>query len=459
MTGDEVRQMYEKMKSNNKIKVVINGVEIPYLSDYSFVDAKSFFKEPTRSASGVIENLNSYATFLTPRLKFSFKLMPIDTYRVLMKLIKEYNEFIVTVYDIVEDTYVTHKMYFHPKEFPAIYQNNLETLAILDESFELVGTNASLESISITYNSNGTTPELTSGAETYYGYEFVVGTYDEGLGTDPTLFERSGYNLDSWNTKKDGSGTKYITGATITPTSSMVLYAQWVATSNFVLSFDYQGGYNAVEPDLISKEVVQGTNVGKLPTSDELIKNGYTFGGWYIVSNPNESSTEITENTLYTYQRNITIYARWIGTAKEVIFYGNGGIGQMSHINTRVGETVVIPESAFTRAGYSFIKWNTLANGEGTDYYANSSALIDNYNLVLYAIWGKSYNLKYNTNGGINDNFTDYGVRFTKPIYTYKQGYKLAGWYFDAELSNPVNFPFSISTDTTIYASWEAIDE
>ena len=82
--------VYDGMKSENKIKLVINGVIIPKLSDYSYFDAKSFFTEPKRSALGVINNLNSYATFLTPRLKFSFKLMPVETYRTLMKLIKEF---------------------------------------------------------------------------------------------------------------------------------------------------------------------------------------------------------------------------------------------------------------------------------------------------------------------------------------------------------------------------------
>lgn len=102
-------------KSNNKIMLSINGNEIPCPSSYSYVDAKSYFKEPTRSATGVINNLNSYATFFTPRLTFSFKYMPIEVYRLLMKLIKSYNEFIVTAYDPVDDAYVTRKMYFYPK--------------------------------------------------------------------------------------------------------------------------------------------------------------------------------------------------------------------------------------------------------------------------------------------------------------------------------------------------------
>ena len=277
MTGDEVREFYSKMKSQTKIKVVINGQPIPYLSDYSFVDAKSFFKEPVRSASGVINNLNSYATFLTPRLKFSFKLMPIETYRTLMKLIKDYNEFIVTVYDIVEDKYVTHKMYFHPKEFPAIYQHSLETLGILDESFELVGTNASLEELSVVYNSNPpieSETTLTTGATINYNDEFIVGTYDnlEGV-TNPNYFYYPGYTLQKWNTKADGTGISYFDGNIIDNiSSSMVLYAIWRANELFTLSFDYQNATSGNSE--LTREISQNSQIGALPIP---VKNGYTF--------------------------------------------------------------------------------------------------------------------------------------------------------------------------------------
>ena len=37
--------VYDGMKSENKIKLVINGVVIPKLSDYSYFDAKSLFKK------------------------------------------------------------------------------------------------------------------------------------------------------------------------------------------------------------------------------------------------------------------------------------------------------------------------------------------------------------------------------------------------------------------------------
>lgn len=457
MSGEEVRDFYRKMRSQTLIDLQINGVVIPYISDYSFVDAKSFFKEPTRSANGVIENLNGYATFLTPRLKFSFRLMPIETYRVLMKLIKEYNEFIVSAYDPVEDKIVTHKMYFYPKEFPAIYQNNLETLAVLDESFELVGTNASLDQLSVVYNSNGTIPTLSSGYSGYYGQEFVVGSYDAGDGSiDPMTFEREGYSFDSWNTKADGTGTKYINGATITLSTSMVLYAQWVATNEFVLSFDYQGGYNATNPDLINKNVIQNQPIGTLPSQTDLIKNGYIFEGWYQTPTPNENSTQITENSYYAFSRNITIYAKWTGVSASITFKGNGsGYGTMATINTKVGETVKLPTNKFQRQGYGFVKWNTQADGKGVDYTDEQTFQMPNENLTLYAIWDIAYTITFNTNGGTNDGATEITRIVKKPIPTTKERYYLAGWYKDSNFTTGVQFPLRLEDNITIYARWE----
>lgn len=214
-------------KSNNKIQLMINGTEIPCPSAYSYVDAKSYFKDPKRSVTGVIKNLDSYATFFTPRLKFSFKYMPIEVYRLLMKLIKSFNEFIVTAYDPVEDTYVTHRMYFYPKEFPDIFSKNLETLAMLNEDFELVGTNADIDTYKLTYHNNIADNPLTAEMEFTYGGEINIGDYNHETSPDPKLWTRDGYKMIGWNTSADGSGVKYITNHTVTFTAATQLYAMW----------------------------------------------------------------------------------------------------------------------------------------------------------------------------------------------------------------------------------------
>lgn len=445
--------VYDGMKSENKIKLVINGVTIPKLSDYSYFDAKSFFTEPKRSANGVINNLNAYATFLTPRLKFSFKLMPVETYRTLMKLIKEFNEFIVTVYDIVEDTYVTRKMYFYPKDFPQIFQHSLEVLAIRDEEFEMVGTNADLDEYSLVYHSN-TDADLTSGLPFTYGQEIRIGDYidEDGTAIDPTTFTKEGYALDSWNTKADGTGFTYLTGEVVTLTANTVLYAQWVVSGTFMLSFDYQGATaNNTET---SRRISQYSSVGELPTP---IRNGYIFNGWFTLQNG--KGTQITSSSVYNFDTNKTIYAYWVGVDNTITFSANGGTGTMETLTVKTGEEVELPSATFTKQGQVFEKWATNADGTGTTYNDGAKIKMPDGNLVLYAQYTQGYYLIYNTNGGINDGHKDFGKVIKSPMFTQKDGFSFAGWYENAEFTTGATFPTTLNADKTIYAKWEEINE
>lgn len=445
--------VYDGMKSENKIKLVINGVTIPKLSDYSYFDAKSFFTEPKRSANGVINNLNAYATFLTPRLKFSFKLMPVETYRTLMKLIKEFNEFIVTVYDIVEDTYVTHKMYFHPKDFPQIFQHSLEVLAVRDESFEMVGTNADLDEYSLVYHSN-TEADLTSGLQFTYGKEITIGDYvnEDGSAIDPTTFTKEGYALDSWNTKPDGSGFTYLTGEIVTLTANTSLYAQWIVSGSFMLSFDYQGATaNNAE---ISRRISQYNMIGELPSP---IRNGYTFGGWFTLQDG--KGTQITASSVYNFGTNQTIYAYWIGVENTITFDANGGSGTMETLTVKTGEEIKLPSATFTKQGQVFEKWATNADGTGTTYNDGAKIKMPDGDLVLYAQYAQGYYLTYNTNGGINNEYKDFGKIIKNPIFTRKDGYSFAGWYENAEFMTGTTFPITLTADKTIYAKWEETNE
>ena len=97
--------------------VIIDGNPFTDYGAFSFLWEKSYVKSPERSGDGTISNLNSYATFLTPHLKIDFSMMSIDSYRILMRdLLYKKNEFLVTCYDIVNDTMTTNKMYFSTEE-------------------------------------------------------------------------------------------------------------------------------------------------------------------------------------------------------------------------------------------------------------------------------------------------------------------------------------------------------
>ena len=116
-------------------------IEVTGYAEYSFLEEKSYKTQPVRSQDGKIEEIEEYATFLTPRLIIKYNMMGIEDYRALMKMLKRKNAFYVTCYDVVEDKIVTNEMYVATPSMPIIYQQYLMALGIQEYTIELIGTN------------------------------------------------------------------------------------------------------------------------------------------------------------------------------------------------------------------------------------------------------------------------------------------------------------------------------
>ena len=235
----ELQQYYEKTQLD---RIKIDGVELHGYFEYSFLEEKSYREQPIRSDSGVIENLNSYATFLTPRLIIRYNMMHIDDYRKLMKLLKSKNEFEVECYDIVEDKRVTHRMYFAPPSMPVIYQQYLMVLGIQEYTIELIGTNDTPE---ITYNYNipsdikatfekeygavyTQTQSANYNAKTKVGDIWIPNKEGQEGKLEWSVQQLSQeYSLSGWTTNKDGSGTNYMDGNEYYISQPLTLYALW----------------------------------------------------------------------------------------------------------------------------------------------------------------------------------------------------------------------------------------
>ena len=149
--------------ARNIDKVTINGNVFTDYSAFSFLWEKSYVKSPSRSGSGSIGNLNSYATFLTPHLKIDFGLISIDSYRKIMQLIYTSNEFLVTCYDVVNNKNTTNKMYFSTEEMPKLWtivdalngdENAIMLLGVQDYTVEMVGTNNDIDTVTVNYYLN-----------------------------------------------------------------------------------------------------------------------------------------------------------------------------------------------------------------------------------------------------------------------------------------------------------------
>lgn len=221
MSTFEALERYRKKMPFNTITIdgnIINGYFI-----YTYFDDKTYAESPKRSTIGGIDNLNSYVTFLTPRLRINFSFMKLKTYQILMKLIQQKNEFVVTCYDPVWDRTINKKMYFYPQDFPEIFQKNLEILGMINYEIELVGTNTEVELLNITYHSNDNSDRPTQTSYDFsYGQQVLVG---RGI-TFPDE-PKTGKRFTVWNDKADGTGFTYLHNQVYTPIKSLTLYAQW----------------------------------------------------------------------------------------------------------------------------------------------------------------------------------------------------------------------------------------
>lgn len=148
----------------------------------------------------------------------------------------------------------------------------------------------------ISYNANGGTGAPSSQTKTYNIDLTLSSTKPTRSSTNPTAFtitynanggtvskssdsakRTTTYSFNKWNTKSDGSGTNYNSGATYKANAAATLYAQWNSSTT--------------------------TAAVTLPTAT---RTGYTFKGW----NTNSSATTGTTGS-YTATGNVTLYAIW----------------------------------------------------------------------------------------------------------------------------------------------------
>lgn len=208
----------------NKWKVVINGeVFTPAdFTDFQNTNSKVYAVQPERTLDFSIPDIRDLPTAKIPRLRVSFELMTIETYRRLLRAV-EPNEFTVTYYDYEYDKVVDVLMYIQPQDIDTVFNTAFNKLVVLKKTVDFVATMNELVEYQITYDYNGGLGIGGSKEHTEivkYQQSFVVsGSKD---------ITKNGYtNIIKWNTKADGKGTDYMIGSTHIPSASFLLFAVW----------------------------------------------------------------------------------------------------------------------------------------------------------------------------------------------------------------------------------------
>lgn len=271
-----------------------------------------------------------------------------------------------------------------------------------------------------------------------------------------------GYTFAGWTTNADGGGTKYAPGASWTASGTLTLYAQWTP-GEAGLTYDGNGATGG-KTDPQNGVTDQKVNVRQ----NGFTRDGYTFVRWDTQADCRGKA--VNPGDKWTLQGSSTLYACWTGNMQPLTYHGNGATGGNTAAQSgKTGDELTTNANGFTRDGYTFVEWNTKADGAG-GHYGKGTNGVAKWTMLpagndLYAIWqANPANIRYrddwgatgstpDTTGVTGQNVTIAQNGFTRPGYTF------TGWARDRR-TDPSLQPGGRYTltpgTTTLWAQWKA---
>lgn len=180
-------------------------------------------------------------------------------------------------------------------------------------------------------------------------------------------------------------------------------------------------------------------------------------------------------------------------TEYKLSFSANGGTGEMESITKEENEKINLPAVKFSRTGFEFLDWNTVADGSGTSY-TDGAEFTFNTDTTLHAQWKEkkatpstpetpenptqpeqpqnpetpstpktTYTVTFDANGGsgtIASISAEEGSEITLPENTFtKSSYIFAGWATSADGNDSYSdkAKITVTQSLILYAKWTAI--
>ena len=163
------------------------------------------------------------------------------------------------------------------------------------------------------------------------------------------------------------------------------------------------------------------------------------------------------------------VVLRYAQAPVTLAFAAQGGSGAPAGQTGAPSSTVTLPSTVPTRAGYSFVGWNTSADGSGTAYAAGDTYTLPSSGAAtLYARWqANTATLAYDAGGGSagpasvsGDAGSVVAVSGTVPVWP---GYAFTGWNTSADGSGAAytagdGFTLPASGVATLHAQWQIVE-
>ena len=188
-------------------------------------------------------------------------------------------------------------------------------------------------------------------------------------------------------------------------------------------------------------------------------------GTTVTVSNVNYTQTTLqSKNGDYTIDQ---IQVTYTANTYTVSYNGNGSTSGSTASQTKTHDvTLQLRNNGYSRTGYTFSKWNTQANGKGTNYNAGANYTA-NAAATMYAQWTvNTYKVRFNGNGSTSGSMSDqnftYGTAQNLTANAFsKTGHTFAGWATSADGAKAYNNQQSVNNLTAtnggtfnLYAKW-----
>ena len=178
----------------------------------------------------------------------------------------------------------------------------------------------------------------------------------------------------------------------------------------------YGNGATGGSVPVDSNHYSQGQTVTVLGNTGNLVYTGYSFANWNTQANGNGAI--YTQGESFTMDTaNVTLYAKWTANSAAgytITYNGNGGAGSVPIDSNSygTGQTVKVLGNTgnLVYTGYTFVGWQTKADGSGTTYKQGQTFMEGAVNVTLYALWAGGYAYAVNHNDGSEGTISQYTI-------------------------------------------------
>ncbi|MFK5710842.1 InlB B-repeat-containing protein, partial [Lysinibacillus boronitolerans] len=172
------------------------------------------------------------------------------------------------------------------------------------------------------------------------------------------------------------------------------------------VTYDSNGADGGIVP-IDSKQYKHQDPITILGNTGNLIKAGYTFVGWNTKAD-GKGVTYKMGQTIQMGKGNLILYALWSKNnvpgdggsstpdpVATVTYDSNGADGGIVPTDSKEYKhqdpiTILGNTGNLIKAGYTFVGWNTKADGKGVTYKMGQTIQMGKENLILYALWSKN---------------------------------------------------------------------